>query len=34
LPKAAPADSGVVAFVQDRSSAEVLQALQLGACLP
>jgi hypothetical protein len=34
LPRAAPADSGVVAFVQDRSSAEVLQALQLGACLP
>ena len=34
LPRAAPADSGVVAFVQDRSSAEVLQALQLGEFIP
>lgn len=32
LPKAKPADSGVVAFVQNRSTAEVLQALMLGAC--
>ena len=32
LPKARPADSGVVAFVQDRRTAEVLQALLLGVC--
>lgn len=32
LPKASAADSGVVAFVQDRRSAEVLQALMLPAC--
>jgi hypothetical protein len=34
LPKAKSADSGVVAFVQNRSTAEVLQALLLAACLP
>ncbi|HTQ76572.1 MAG TPA: DUF1223 domain-containing protein [Burkholderiales bacterium] len=32
LPEAVPADSGVVAFVQNRASAEVLQALMLPAC--
>ena len=32
LPKAVPAHSGVVAFVQDRASGEVLQALMLPAC--
>lgn len=34
LPKAKPADSGVAAFVQDRRTGEVLQALMLGACTP
>jgi len=32
LPKAVPANSGVVAFVQNRRTAEVLQALLLPAC--
>ena len=32
LPKASPGDSGVVGFVQNRRSAEVLQALMLPAC--
>jgi hypothetical protein len=32
LPKAVPANSGVVAFVQNRASGEVLQALMLRAC--
>jgi hypothetical protein len=32
LPSAIPAHSGVVAFVQNRASAEVLQALLLPAC--
>jgi hypothetical protein len=32
LPKAVPANSGVVAFVQHRGNAEVLQALMLPAC--
>ena len=32
LPKAVPASSGVVAFVQNRRTAEVLQALMLPAC--
>ena len=32
LPKAVAANSGVVAFVQNRSNAEVLQALMLPAC--
>jgi hypothetical protein len=32
LPKAVLAHSGVVAFVQDRANAEVLQALMLPAC--
>jgi hypothetical protein len=32
LPKAIPANSGVAAFVQDRRTAEVLQALMLPAC--
>ncbi len=32
LPKAVPANSGVVAFVQNRSTGEVLQALMLPAC--
>ena len=32
LPKASAADSGVVAFVQNRRSTEVLQALMLPAC--
>ena len=32
LPRAKPADSGVVAFVQNRRTAEVLQVLMLGAC--
>jgi hypothetical protein len=32
LPKAVPQHSGVVAFVQDRSSGEVLQALMLPVC--
>jgi hypothetical protein len=32
LPKAVPRHSGVVAFVQNRSSGEVLQALMLPAC--
>jgi hypothetical protein len=34
LPGTAPADSGVVAFVQDRGTGEVLQALLLAACSP
>jgi hypothetical protein len=33
LPKAIPANSGVVAFVQNRRSLEVLQALMLPICL-
>jgi hypothetical protein len=32
LPKAVPGHSGVVAFVQNRATAEVLQALMLSAC--
>jgi hypothetical protein len=32
LPRAVPANSGVVAFVQNRASGEVLQALMLPAC--
>jgi hypothetical protein len=32
LPQAVPAHSGVVAFVQNRSGGEVLQALMLPAC--
>ena len=32
LPKAVPAHSGVVAFVQNRATGEVLQALMLAAC--
>jgi hypothetical protein len=32
LPRASAGDSGVVAFVQNRRSAEVLQALMLPAC--
>ena len=32
LPKAVPANSGVAAFVQDRHTAEVLQALMLPVC--
>ena len=32
LPKAVPANSGVVAFVQSRATTEVLQALMLPAC--
>ncbi|MEO8145903.1 MAG: DUF1223 domain-containing protein [Betaproteobacteria bacterium] len=32
LPKAVPGHSGVVAFVQNRANAEVLQALMLPAC--
>lgn len=32
LPKAVPEHSGVVAFIQNRSTAEVLQALMLPAC--
>ena len=32
LPKAVPANSGVVAFVQNRASGEVLQALMVPAC--
>jgi hypothetical protein len=34
LPRAKPADSGVVAFVQNRRTGEVLQALMLGVCTP
>lgn len=34
LPKAVPAHSGVVAFVQNRATGEVLQALMLPACKP
>ena len=34
LPKAKLADSGVVAFVQNRRTAQVLQALALAACAP
>ena len=34
LPKGKAADSGVVAFIQHRGTAEVLQALALGACSP
>ena len=34
LPKAVPEHSGVVAFVQNRRSLEVLQALMLPACAP
>jgi hypothetical protein len=33
LPKAVPANSGVVGFVQNRRTTEVLQALMLPACL-
>jgi len=32
LPKAVPAHSGVVAFVQNGATSEVLQALMLPAC--
>jgi hypothetical protein len=32
LPKAVPANSGVVAFVQNKASGEILQALMLPAC--
>ena len=32
LPKAVPGHSGVVAFVQNRATAEVLQAIMLPAC--
>ena len=32
LPGAVPGNSGVVAFVQDRGTGEVLQALMLPAC--
>ena len=32
LPKAVAANSGVVAFVQNRATAEVLQAMMLPAC--
>ena len=32
LPEAVPANSGVVGFVQNRSTTEVLQALMLPAC--
>ncbi|MGH8631769.1 MAG: DUF1223 domain-containing protein, partial [Burkholderiales bacterium] len=32
LPSAIPSHSGVVAFVQNRASSEVLQALLLPAC--
>jgi len=32
LPRAMPTNSGVVGFVQDRRTAEVLQALMLAAC--
>ena len=32
LPKAVPGHSGVVAFVQNRATAEILQALMLPAC--
>jgi hypothetical protein len=32
LPRAVPVHSGVVAFVQDRASGEVVQALMLPAC--
>jgi hypothetical protein len=34
LPKAKPANSGVAAFVQNRRTGEVLQALMLGVCAP
>lgn len=34
LPGATPADSGVAAFVQDRRTATVMQALLLSACSP
>ena len=34
LPGAAPAASGVAAFVQNRRTSEVLQALLLPACSP
>jgi hypothetical protein len=34
LPKAESTDSGVVAFVQNRRTGEVLQALSLAACAP
>ncbi len=34
LPKAKIADSGVAAFVQNRRTGEVLQALSLAACTP
>jgi hypothetical protein len=34
VPRAKAADSGVVAFVQNRRTAEVLQALLLEACTP
>ena len=32
LPKGAPERSGVVGFVQDRRTGEVLQALRLPSC--
>ena len=32
LPRAVPANSGVVAFVQNKASGEVLQAIMLPAC--
>jgi hypothetical protein len=34
LPKANLAESGVAAFVQNRRTAEVLQALALAVCMP
>lgn len=34
LPKGSAADSGVVAFVQNRGTGEVLQTVSLGACSP
>jgi hypothetical protein len=34
LPKARPGDSGAAAFVQNRHTGEVLQALMLGVCTP
>ncbi|HET7364093.1 MAG TPA: DUF1223 domain-containing protein [Burkholderiales bacterium] len=34
LPKAKTGDSGAVAFVQNRRTGEVLQALSLAACMP
>ena len=32
LPKGVPANSGIVGFVQNRRTGEVLQALMLPAC--